>query len=272
MSTVSCERVDEVADQMVQLYPELAVREGRGLQAKVAALINGLDNQFLKAAINAGAEEIAIAEHVEKSLLVQAGYFESFPNESLLESAAGTRPPAACYQCYPHLSGRALGESSLWTCAGTCGRNEKETKAGRLRIFRMREIVLLGSAAWVREARGRWMQAIASFAQSLGLQVELAPASDPFFGTGDARGRKLVQQLKELKMEMRTRVGESTGLAIASFNLHETFFAHRFQLHLLDGTEAYTGCVAFGLERWAMAMISQLGLAQALRIAAEKLA
>jgi hypothetical protein len=266
MSTVGCEHFDEAVDQILQLYPELAAREGGGLQGKVAALVDRLDNQFLNMAIDAGAGELPIAEYVEKSLLAQAGYFESFPSEGLLQSAAGTRPPAACYQCYPQLSGKALGESGLWTCLATCGRNEKETGVGRLRIFRMREIVLLGSAAWVREERARWMHTIAEFARCLGLQVDLAPASDPFFGTGDAHGRKLVQKLKELKMEMRTRVGESTGLAIASFNLHETLFAHRFRLHLRNGAEAYTGCVAFGLERWAMAMISQLSLAQALGV------
>jgi len=271
MSTVSCEHFEEVADQIVRLYPELAAREGGGLQARVAALVNRLDDQFLKMAIDAGAEEIAIAEYVEKSLLVQAGYFESFPGEGLMEGAIGTRPPAACYQCYPQLSGKVLGESGLWTCVGTCGRNERETGVGRLRIFCMREIILLGSAAWVREQRARWLTTIARFARSLGLQVDLVPASDPFFGTGDAHGRKLVQQLKELKMEMRTRVGESIGLAIASFNLHETFFARRFQLRLRDGTDAYTGCVAFGLERWAMAMISKLGLAHALTVATEEL-
>jgi hypothetical protein len=272
MSTVSCGHFDEVADQIVRLYPELAAREGGDLQAKVAVLVNRLDDQFLKMAIEASAKAIAIAEYVEKSLLLQAGYFESFPSEGFLESPIGTRPPAACYQCYPQLSGKALGESSLWTCVGTCERNEKEKEMGRLRIFRMREIVLLGSAAWVREERARWMHMVVDFACSLGLQVDLVPATDPFFGTGDAHGRKLVQQLKELKMEMRTRVGESTGLAIASFNLHETFFARRFQLHLRDGTDAYTGCVAFGLERWAMAMISELGLAKALRVLTEELA
>ena len=265
MSTVRWESVDEVAEQIAQLCPELAVRE-TSLPEKVAVLINRLDDRFLKVAIDAGARELPIAEYVEKSLLVRAGYFESFPDDGLVEGAAGTRPPAACYQCYPQLSGKTLRESSMWTCVGTCGRNEKETEVGRLRIFRMREVVLLGSAAWVRDERARWMHTIAALAHSLGLQVDLVPAADPFFGTGDVRGRKLMQQLKELKMEMRTRVGESIGLAIASFNLHETFFAHRFRMNLLDGTEAYTGCVAFGLERWAMAMISQLGLAQALRV------
>jgi hypothetical protein len=124
----------------------------------------------------------------------------------------------------------------------------------------MREIVLVGPAAWVRERRQEWMDQILAFARSINMMVEIEPATDSFFGGGEARGRKLLQQIKQLKYELRARVdAQGTQLAISSFNLHETFFSHRFGFRLADGTDAYSGCVAFGLERWALGLAMTLG-------------
>ena len=111
----------------------------------------------------------------------------------------------------------------------------------------MREIVFAGEPDWVADQRCEWMKRIEAFAKSLGLPARLELATDPFFG-GEARGKRLLQQLKELKYELR--VGT---MAIASFNLHETHFTRRFDIALANGGVAHTGCVAFGLERWALA-------------------
>lgn len=274
MISVRREQFDEVAEQIVQLRPELAAPKNDGLPAEVATLVNWLDDQFLGMAINAGAKQIEVSDSIERSLLERAGYFESFSVDRLVKSLDGKlQPPAACYQCYPFLSDCGLEQAGLWTCLATCGRNETEKGIGRLRTFQMREIVLVGSASWVRDERGRWMEKIGEFARTLRLDVELRPASDSFFATGEAHGRKLVQQLKQLKFEMQVRIGQPVSrLAIASFNLHERFFADRFGLHLQGGQEAYTGCVAFGLARWALAMVGELGIVPALRLAGLKLA
>lgn len=274
MSTVLCEHVEELAEQIIQLRPDLAAHNCEALPAKVAALIGWLDGRFFKMAIDAGARQIEIDDTIENSVLERAGYFETFSADRLVQSSDGkVRPPAACYQCYPRLSEAGCAEWGLWTCIATCGRKEEMAGLGRLRNFHMREIVLVGSSSWVREERGRWMGKISEFASSLGLSVELDTASDPFFGTGETRGRKLVQQLKELKFEMLVHIGKPISkLAIASFNLHERVFAQRFGLHLSGGADAYTGCVAFGLERWALALIAELGPSRAFDLAEEKLA
>lgn len=274
MITVRGEQFDEVSEQIVQLRPELACPKNDSLPANVAALVNWLDDQFLQMAIDAGAKQIEVSDSIEKSLLERAGYFESFSADRLITSLDGKLwPPAACYQCYPFLSECSLEQEGLWTCLATCGRNETEKGTGRLRTFQMREIVLVGSASWVRDERGRWMEKIGEFARTLRLEVELTLASDSFFGAGEAYGRKLVQQLKQLKFEMQVRIAHPVRrLAIASFNLHDRFFAERFGLHLQSGEEAYTGCVAFGLERWALALVAELGLAQAFSLAGMRLA
>ena len=108
------------------------------------------------------------------------------------------------------------------------------------------------------------MDRIFAFAQSLQLAVQLDPATDSFFTGGEGRGRKLLQQMKGLKFELRAQMDtENAPLAISSFNLHETFFSRRFGFRLADGSDAYSGCVAFGLERWALALALTLGANQA---------
>jgi len=269
VSTVFCAHIEELAEQIVRLQPELAAHDSQALPAKVAALMGWLDDRFVKMAIDASAGQIEVEDTIEKSVLERAGYFESFAVDRLVQCSEGkVYPPAACYQCYPRLSEFELAERGLWTCIAVCGRKEEETGMGRLRNFYMREIVLLGSSNWVREERGRWMEKISDFARALGLQAEVDSASDPFFGTDATRGRKLVQQLKELKFEMQVRIGRPAArLAIASFNLHERFFAKRFGLQLPGGADAYTGCVAFGLERWALALVAELGTFRAFNLA-----
>ena len=77
-----------------------------------------------------------------------------------------------------------------------------------------------------------------------------------------------MQQIKGLKVELRARMNvKGTPLAISSFNRHETFFSRRFGFRLEDGTDAYSGCVAFGLERWALALAVTLGPKQAFTLA-----
>jgi hypothetical protein len=69
-----------------------------------------------------------------------------------------------------------------------------------------------------------------------------------------------MQQLKNLKYELRVDAGSAGRLAIASFNLHETFFTGRFNIGpMSDGSATATGCVAFGIERWTLACLAQHG-------------
>lgn len=239
------------------------------VQAGLAALTAWLDESFKRMALEAGAKEIEASDRIERSILERAGFFESFSAEKLVDgNDFGARSPAICYQCYPHLSGYELDDLGLWTCAAECGRNEDQEEIGRFRIFHMREIVVVGSARRVRDEREAWISKISHFAQSLGLNVALHHAADCFFATEESRGRRLLQQVKGLKFELQVAAdGPCAGLAIASFNLHETFFARRFGLQLRSGSDAYSGCIAFGLERWALALAHQLGPSQAFALA-----
>jgi hypothetical protein len=231
------------------------------------ALLGWVDSKFVELAIKARAHELPVPSLIERSILERAGYFESFPGSTVEQSEGGCMPPAVCYHCYAKLAATSLQEPGLWTCIARCRRNEDNKEPGRLRAFTMREVVFVGPAAWVRERRQEWMDRIFTFAQSLQLAVQLGAATDSFFAGGEARGRKLLQQIKGLKFELRAQMDtKNTPLAISSFNLHETFFSRRFGFHLADGTDPHSGCVAFGLERWVLALALTLGPNQAFRL------
>jgi seryl-tRNA synthetase len=206
--------------------------------------MNTIDDRL---AAMAEAVELEFPPLIPRATLERAGYFEAFPDGAIPADGAQCFMPAVCYHCYARWAGERLAAPRLVTCVGRCRRNEYAPPE-RLREFTMREFVFAGPPDWVVEQRRTWMTRVEALARSLGLRPTLDLASDPFFG-GDARGKQLIQQLKELKFELR--VG---SMALASFNLHETHFTRRFDIALAGGQVAHTGCVAFGLERWALAL------------------
>ena len=171
--------------------------------------------------------------------------------------------PAVCYHAYPELSGTHIGTSpTLLTARGHCYRYEggDHIPLERLWEFTMREIIVLGTREGVEEIRQSLVRQVAAFAEMLELDAAIEPATDPFFAAGD-EGRRLMQQAGALKYELRLTV-DPTGrtIAAASFNHHHDFFGSRFDIRLADDTLAHSGCVAFGLERWVLALMSQHGV------------
>jgi hypothetical protein len=258
--------VEDPMTQLARLQEWVPSGCGVALGPHMSALVDWVDSKVVELAIKARAHELPVPSLIERSILERAGYFESFPGSTLEQSAEGCMPPAVCYHCYAKLGATTLPEPGIWTCIARCRRNEGKEESGRLQAFTMREIVFVGSAAWVRERRQQWMDSIIAFAQSLHLVVQLDASTDTFFASGEARGRKLLQQIKGLKFELRAQMdAEGRLLAISSFNLHETFFSRRFGFRLESG-DAYSGCVAFGLERWALALAVTLGPNRAFRL------
>ena len=77
---------------------------------------------------------------------------------------------------------------------------------------------------------------------------------------GEDDSRAALQRIKGLKHELVFRFPDGRPLAIASFNDHELFFGDAFKISLTDGSPAWSGCVAFGLERWLMAVLVTHGV------------
>jgi hypothetical protein len=91
----------------------------------------------------------------------------------------------------------------------------------------------------------------------IGLPYEWKPATDPFFRP--ARNPKLIlQKLEPVKHEMMFQ----DRLAIGSVNFHRNFMGEAFGI-ARNGEPAFSGCVAFGVERWISAVLHHFGTSPA---------
>ena len=243
------------------------------LEGRPWAIFRWIDAELEAMAVRDGASPIQVPALIDREVLDRAGFFDAFGEMATRVAANGgareyVLSPALCYHAYASLANRQLDAPIMLTTVGRCYRREAKPSPTRLWEFTMREVIFIGTADWVADERARWLRRVSRFAQRIGLTSRVELATDPFF-VAAARGKKLIQQLKELKYELQMRINtDEAEVAVASMNLHETFFGSRFGLTLPDGSPAWSACVAFGLERWTLAMIAQLGVERATEIVA----
>jgi seryl-tRNA synthetase len=85
-------------------------------------------------------------------------------------------------------------------------------------------------------------------------------ASDPFFGR-EGRIKAVSQVQQELKFELLVPIYAANGpTACMSFNYHLNHFGTTWGISDAAGDAAHTGCVAFGMDRLAVAMFWTHGL------------
>jgi hypothetical protein len=94
---------------------------------------------------------------------------------------------------------------------------------------------------------------VARFFEEVGLPIEWSAATDPFFNAA-ANPKFLAQKIDPVKTEMVF----GGDLAIGSVNFHRNFFGETFDISR-SGAGAFSGCVAFGLERWIYAVLATFG-------------
>jgi seryl-tRNA synthetase len=225
---------------------------------------------------------------MSRAQLQRSGYLHSFPNllgcvsclhgeepdiRALVEGhdrdwVAGLSAtdlvltPAACYPLYPLVAarGRVPARGLLFDVASYCFRRESTYEIDRLQAFQMREWVCVGTAEQALDFRSRWRSWAERLAGRLALPYRVAPASDPFFG----RAGKLmaISQLEQsLKFELLIPVhSEDLPTACMSFNYHQDHFGKAWDLTTDAGEVAHTACVAFGLDRFALALFATHGL------------
>jgi seryl-tRNA synthetase len=260
----------------VYLYP--------GSFEQVIALLNsGIDGLAADSAYT----RVHVPPVIARATIEHAGYVNSFPQLlGTVHSFAGTPKqwsalsrfadgsgewyaeqaigdlvllPAACYPVYATLSGVDVAAApARFHVDATCFRQEASAEPGRLRSFRMVELVTAGSPEHCEQWRAGWLERIPAWLGALGLATSVEVADDPFFG----RGSKLyaaAQRMQELKFEFRTAVAPGVVQAVASANLHKDHFGEAYGF-TSDGTgPGHTSCMAFGLERLALALIEVHG-------------
>ncbi|MFE4637495.1 hypothetical protein ACFRJ1_29540 [Streptomyces sp. NPDC056773] len=243
-----------------------------------------LEGVFTGWAAEVGADAVQYPPLMRVEDLHRLDYFQNFPQLAILGAAlteeaapeyatGGPREPslpaghlteasyalpsAACYNVYLDLAGRTLEGPHKVTTVATCFRRETHYDAlRRLLGFSMREIVCVGGRDEVLAHLELFRKKITGYLAELGLPVGIEAASDPFFDA--SAGRALMAQLFPVKEEFVF----DGSLAIGSLNFHRNFFGERCDIRTADGEPAFTGCVAFGLERWISALTSHFGLTE----------
>jgi seryl-tRNA synthetase len=180
---------------------------------------------------------------------ITASDVQSISN-SHLDTSEYVLPSAACYNAYIFLRNTTLEKPTYITTVASCFRNESEYKGlQRLWGFSMREIICVGPIEAVQSHLESFKQRIQDFANQIELPLTIQVATDPFYQTQSAR--TLMQQLFPVKEEFV--YGES--VAIASLNFHRNFFGERCAIKTSNEQAAFSGCVAFGIERWIHALL-----------------
>jgi seryl-tRNA synthetase len=237
-----------------------------------------------------GTEVLRFPPVMSRRQLEKSGYLKSFPNllgcvcalhgseadihaavqdfdrgrdwTRSLSSADLVLSPAACYPVYPIAAARGPipGAGYLFDIAADVFRHEPSTHIDRFQSFRMREYVCIGGSDMVAAFRERWMDKGRSIADELMLPYALAQASDPFFGR--VGQMKAVAQLQaSLKFELLVPVRSAEQpTACMSFNCHREHFGAVWEMTMETGEPAHSGCVAFGMDRLAVALFATHGL------------
>jgi seryl-tRNA synthetase len=227
---------------------------------------------------------------MSRHIVEKSGYLKSFPNllgcvcslhgsEREIRAAADKHEhggdwtetlkpaelvlsPAACYPVYPLVAARGPVPKGgvKFDVACDCFRREPSKHLDRLQSFRMREYVCIGTQEEITAFRSRWVDRAQGVAEMLGLAYNVAPASDPFFGrTGQVMAISQLQNSLKFELLIPVRSTEQPT-ACMSFNYHQDHFGEIWDIKTEAGTVAHTGCVAFGMDRLAVAMFAQHGL------------
>lgn len=238
-----------------------------------------------------GAEVYRFAPVMPRESLEKQGYLKSFPNligavstltgsERDISHSANKHEeggdwtedlkpsdlvlaPAACYPIYPIAADRGVvpDQGYIFDVAADCFRHEPSRHVDRFQSFRMREYVRIGTPQQIQEFRDPWIERAKSIADDIGLSYSIEVANDPFFGrVGTMMANQ--QRVDALKFELLVPIREQQSpTACMSFNYHKEHFGEVWGLHNQAGDVLHTGCVAFGMDRLAVALFVTHGTA-----------
>jgi seryl-tRNA synthetase len=237
-----------------------------------------------------GAEVLRFAPVMSRAQIERHGYLKSFPHlmgavsclcgderhvrgvvdrfvedgepwTDALSPADLVLAPAACYPVYPIAAARGrVPEGGLtFDVAADCFRREPSRDIDRFQSFRMREFVRIGSSDEIASFRADWIEQATAIAGRLGLSYRIDLASDPFFGRGgQIVARAQIEQALKFELVVPVRSAEEPT-ACMSFNYHRDHFGRTWDLVTEAGEVAHTGCVAFGMDRLAVALFATHG-------------
>lgn len=256
----------------LRVYNEVAIK-----------LQNALDEKLKKLALEHKAKQRKYGSLIPIKSLEKCNYIRLFPQnvysvtefphqlevlerirggENISDHMRSTKfvlSPAVCFHTYEELSNESLAEPLVLTANGNCFRHEADWRLNSYRNneFNMREIIYVGEKDFVNRIRGSLIDQVWDFFCELGLQGRVISASDPFFFPEDVE-KKQYQLFSKMKYELEIKA-HNKNYAIASFNNVFDTLCREFNIRGVDGDFLHSGCVAFGLDRWVVTLISVYG-------------
>jgi seryl-tRNA synthetase len=259
-----------------------------GRSQRYARIVTALDELVNKWGTALGATEVQFPPVVSRGTFEQTNFIQSFPNligvvhvfsgddrehaelyrravsgevwSDLLEPSEVFLSSAACHPVYPMCAGTVPETGRYFDVESYCFRHEPSTDPARMQSFQMHEIVFIGTPEAAQEHRDSGLALGVSQLESLGLDITVMSANDPFFGRlGTAMAA--LQENEVLKLEGVAPIGsEKHTVAIISGNCHRDHFGSSFGIAMPDGTTAHSACVAYGVDRIALALLWRHGL------------
>ena len=258
---------------------------GRG--AVFEDVLERLDALILRQSTDDNVESLNFPPVIDRAIIEKTGYMDSFPNlcgsvhsfagaerdaRSISQRIQTGQPwgdllgmtdlvlnPAACYPLYPTCTGTLPENGRHVTMFQWVYRQEPSIEPTRMRSFRVREYVRIGTPEVVVKWRDTWLERGLALLKSLELPARADVAADPFFGRG---GKMLAagQIEQKLKFEVLIPViSEENPTACCSFNYHQDKFGQAFDIRLPNGEVAHSACLGFGMERVVMALFKTHG-------------
>ena len=265
------------------------------LSGQVLEMYRTLDNHLLHFAKTQQARDTVLPITTSLQTLNRADFFNRTPqfaqfmstfredSQTILDFADGLRShgeqfdfrtqlhvprhmcrSAICLSSYPQFEGRTLSESDFasWTVIGKAFRNEATNVASleRLYEFSMREIIYFGNRDFVASRLTECMNWFVERMKDWGIQGAIQTANDPFFAE-KIQALQFYQLAEQSKYEIRwNNPWSGNAVSVGSVNNHGAHFSKAYNIRLVDGTFATTGCVGFGYERLIFLVLSQFGL------------
>jgi seryl-tRNA synthetase len=252
-------------------------------------IIGGVIGLTTRTGVGDGARSLHFPPVIPRWLLERTDYLRSFPDLTgsvhtfrgddklharllalvdagedwveVLEPADVVLRPAACHPVYPLCTDGPLPEGGRrFEVQGWCFRHEPSDDPARMMAFRMHEFVYVGDPDGAEAHRDLWLERGPEMFGSVGLEVEVVVANDPFFGrTGKLMAAN--QRDEALKLEFTTEVtSKQSPTAIGSVNRHQDHFGRTFGIETADGEVAHSACFAVGVDRTALALLRRHGL------------
>ena len=277
-------RIESIAHALLRPMPVGGLYARTGLFETVIDGLNALISRYRPA----DAEVFKFPPVTSRTQVEKSGYLKSFPHllgcvcclegtEQEVRAAVDTRSadwsdalkatdlvlaPAACYPIYPMVAARGdVPHGGLrFDVSCDCFRHENTHELGRFQSFRMREYVCIGSPDEVMAFREHWKNRSLELIDRLALPHHLDTASDPFFGRV-GKVMAISQLNQELKFELLIPINSAENpTACMRFNYHQAHFGDTWGINTQASGAAHTACVAFGMDRLALAVFATHGI------------